>query len=69
MSPKDLAVALEPFRQVGDADRVEPRGAGLGLPLAKALAEANHAVFSISSAVDSGTLVEIEFPAARMVAE
>ncbi|NWG25792.1 MAG: PAS domain-containing sensor histidine kinase [Pseudorhodoplanes sp.] len=69
MSPKDLAVALEPFRRVGDIDRIEPRGAGLGLPLAKALAEANHAVFSISSAVDSGTLVEIEFPAARMVAE
>lgn len=69
MSAKDLAVALEPFRQVGTDDRVGPRGSGLGLPLTKALAEANRARFSIESAENSGTLVEIEFPAARMVAE
>jgi PAS domain S-box-containing protein len=69
MSEKDLEIALEPFRQVGSPDRLGPRGAGLGLPLTKALAEANRARFSIESAVNSGTLVEIEFPAARMVAE
>jgi signal transduction histidine kinase len=69
MSERDLAIALEPFRQVGSPDRMGARGAGLGLPLTKALAEANRARFSIESAVNSGTLVEIEFPAARMVAE
>ena len=69
MSEKDLAIALEPFRQVGATDRLGPRGSGLGLPLTKALAEANRARFSIESALNSGTLVEIEFPAARMVAE
>lgn len=69
MSEKDLAIALEPFRQVGSTDQLGPRGSGLGLPLTKALAEANRARFSIESAVNSGTLVEIEFPAARMVAE
>jgi hypothetical protein len=41
----------------------------LGLPLTKALAEANRASFSIKSAVDTGTLVEIAFPGTRVAAE
>ena len=44
-------------------------GTGLGLPLTKALAEANRARFSIKSAVNAGTLVEIVFPAARVLPE
>ena len=44
-------------------------GTGLGLPLTKALAEANRAAFSIKSAVDAGTLVEITFPGTRVLAE
>jgi hypothetical protein len=39
------------------------------LPLTKALVEANKARFSIKSAVNAGTLVEIVFPAARVLPE
>ena len=66
MSEKDIATALEPFRQVGSS-RSEA-GTGLGLPLTKALAEANRASFRITSAPNEGTLVEIAFPADRVLA-
>jgi hypothetical protein len=38
----------------------------LGLPLTKALAEANRANFSIKSAPNAGTLVEVAFPHSRV---
>jgi hypothetical protein len=41
----------------------------LGLPLTKALAEANRAGFHIRSTPNSGTLVEVKFPAARAMAK
>jgi PAS domain S-box-containing protein len=62
MSPQELQVALEPFRQLATSARWGASGTGLGLPITKALAEANHAAFSISSVVDDGTLVEVAFP-------
>ena len=68
MSDKDLATALEPFRQVATATRARSGGTGLGLPLTKALAEANHATFHIKSTPNEGTLVEITFPGARLLA-
>jgi hypothetical protein len=37
-------------------------GGNVGLPLAKALAEANRATFSIKSAPHAGTLIEVAFP-------
>jgi len=69
MSEKDIAAALEPFRQTGTSLRVATVGTGLGLPLTKALVEANRATFSISSASNAGTLVEVAFPAALLAAE
>ena len=69
MSAQDIAVALEPFRQLATAPRWGTNGTGLGLPLTKALAEANRASFSIRSAVNTGTLVEVAFPRARIAAE
>jgi len=53
MNENEIAAALEPFRQVGDAAQ-RAGGAGLGLPLTKALAEANHADFSIKSRKQQG---------------
>ena len=50
MSEKQIAAALEPF---ADIDAWAKSGAGeteFGLPLTKALAEANHAQFRIKSA-------------------
>jgi len=66
MSEKELQTALEPFRQLATAGRTS--GTGLGLPISKALAEANHARFQITSQVDSGTLVEVAFPGTRVLA-
>ncbi|MBD1546183.1 ATP-binding protein [Roseibium aggregatum] len=67
MSAKDLAAALEPFRQVHTARH--GGGTGLGLPLTKALVEANRASFHIDSTPGQGTLVEISFPSQRVLAE
>ena len=67
MREEDIATALEPFRQVGTARRAG--GTGLGLPLTKALVEANRASLSIRSAPDKGTLVEVIFPPNRVLAE
>jgi PAS domain S-box-containing protein len=69
MSEKDIETALQPFRQLTTSPRTDINGTGLGLPLTKALVEANRARFSIKSAVNAGTLVEIVFPAGRVLAE
>ena len=69
MSEKDIAIALEPFRQLATSARFGSGGTGLGLPLTKALAEANRATFSIKSAVNAGTLIEVAFPGTPMAAE
>jgi signal transduction histidine kinase len=66
MSEKDIETALEPFRQLATSARAG--GTGLGLPLTKALAEANRASFHIRSAPNAGTLVEIGFPATQVLA-
>jgi signal transduction histidine kinase len=63
MSEQDIATALEPFRRVATSVREISAGTGLGLLLAKALADANRASFRIKSAPKAGTLVEIAFPA------
>ncbi|MEL6965801.1 MAG: ATP-binding protein [Pseudomonadota bacterium] len=44
-------------------------GTGLGLPLTKAMVEANRASFHIESKLDEGTLVEIHFPSQRVLAD
>ena len=62
MSEKDIQTALEPFRQTATSGSWGSGGTGFGLPLTKALAEANRANFSIKSAPNAGTLVEIAFP-------
>ena len=69
MSDTELQTALEPFRQLATSSRWGSNGTGLGLPITKALAEANHARFLITSQVDDGTLVEVTFPAIRVLAE
>jgi PAS domain S-box-containing protein len=49
MSAEELEGALEPFRRIEIPTRPDSEGTGLGLPLTKALTEANRATFSISS--------------------
>ena len=69
MNEDELKGALEPFRQVTSGTRPEREGTGLGLPLTKALTEANRAAFSISSAPGKGTAVEITYPTTRVLAD
>jgi PAS domain S-box-containing protein len=66
MTDKELSIAMEPFRQVSNSSL---GGTGLGLPLTKALVEANRASFSIQSAKNAGTIVEVAFPSTRVLAE
>jgi signal transduction histidine kinase len=68
MSEKEIERALEPFRQLATSAQLGGSGTGLGLPLTKALAEANRASFAIKSAANAGTLAEIIFPASRIQA-
>jgi PAS domain S-box-containing protein len=68
MDENQLRDALEPFKRVVTAGR-EVQGTGLGLPLTKALAEANRTSFNITSEPRKGTLIEITFPTTRVLAE
>ncbi len=69
MSEKDIAAALEPFRETATSGSWGSGGTGFGLPLTKALAEANRANFSVKSAPNAGTLIEIAFPPNRVVVD
>ena len=68
MNAQELKQALLPFTRVEVPGRVR-QGTGLGLPLTKALVEANRAQFAISSEPGQGTLVEVTFPTTRVLAE
>jgi PAS domain S-box-containing protein len=67
MNDKDIAEALEPFRQLATSRK--SIGTGLGLPLTKALVEANRGALHLTSARDEGTLAEVIFPPTRVLAE
>ncbi|MDK4717096.1 ATP-binding protein [Rhizobium sp. CNPSo 4039] len=68
MTRSELEQAMKPFRQVATNSRKRGDGTGLGLPLTKAMVDANRATFSINSAPNEGTLVEITFPSPRVLA-
>lgn len=66
MSAEEQVVALEPFGQVGDVSR-RAEGAGLGLPLVKALAEAHGGGLILKSASGKGVSATVWLPAERLV--
>ncbi|MEL6750886.1 MAG: PAS domain-containing sensor histidine kinase [Pseudomonadota bacterium] len=71
MSASDLDQAMQPFQRITTTpplDRV-PEGTGLGLPLTRALVEANRAQFHIESEPEEGTMVEVRFQAQRVLAD
>ncbi|HEV7245986.1 MAG TPA: ATP-binding protein [Shinella sp.] len=69
MTRSELEQAMKPFRQVTTGARKRGDGTGLGLPLTKAMVDANRANFSISSTPNEGTLVEVSFPSPRVLAD
>jgi signal transduction histidine kinase len=68
MNDKQIAAALEPFADIKALASAGVGGTESGLPLTKALTEANRAQFRIKSAPEAGTLVEIAFAANRTLA-
>lgn len=69
MSRSELDRAMQPFGQVGQETRQRGDGTGLGLPLTRAMTEANRAKFDIVSAPGEGTLVTIDFPPQRVLTD
>jgi len=63
MAEETIAAALEPFRQLDGTLSRRFEGAGLGLSIAKALAELHGGTLHIQSAVGEGTTVTIALPA------
>jgi len=69
MTPEELQKAIEPYAQTSlDNLTVEGRGTGLGLPIVKALIEAQLGLFRIESTPNVGTKVWAEFAANRIAA-
>ncbi|OYR15245.1 PAS domain-containing protein [Brucella thiophenivorans] len=77
MTKAEVQQALKPFRQINATQRRQSEsakdwrneGTGLGLPLTKAMVEANRAQFAIDSTPGQGTVVEIIFPPTRVLAD
>ncbi len=66
MDSEELKRAMEPYRRTRSGRGRE--GTGLGLPLARALVEANKAQFAILSEPGRGTTVRLSFPSALVLA-
>lgn len=67
MKPEDVAIALEPFRQVDGELNRRYEGTGLGLPLVQRLVELHGGELGIETAPHAGTTVTITLPADRSV--
>jgi signal transduction histidine kinase len=66
MTEAEMAIALEPFGQVANAHVRQHDGTGLGLPLARALAELHGATFTLDSRPGKGTRAAFRLPPSRL---
>jgi signal transduction histidine kinase len=68
MKAEEIPIALEPFRQIDSAHTRRYEGTGLGLPLARTLAELHGGTLSIESVPNRGTTVTVTLPPKRLIA-
>ena len=68
IAASDLTSVLEPFVQVESAFARKHGGTGFGLPLVKKIIELHGGTLALESTPGAGTLVTIQFPAARVSA-
>jgi signal transduction histidine kinase len=68
MSEAEVAIALQPFRQVDGGLNRRYDGTGLGLPLAKSFVEMHGGTFFIDSRKGAGTRVTVSLPVLQPVA-
>jgi signal transduction histidine kinase len=67
MAASDIPVALERFGQIDSTLARRYEGTGLGLPLAKQLAELHGGRLNIESCVGVGTIVTVALPGERII--
>jgi two-component system, cell cycle sensor histidine kinase PleC len=67
MSADELAIAMQPFRQIDSELSRKHEGTGLGLPLTKSLTELHGGTLRITSEKGRGTEVAVVLPAMRVV--
>jgi signal transduction histidine kinase len=65
MTKDEIAFAMQPFHQLDTAPRKQI-GTGLGLPVTKALVDANRARLVLTSEPGVGTSADVIFPAERL---
>jgi signal transduction histidine kinase len=65
MTADEIQLAMQPFQQLDTTPRKQ-NGTGLGLPLTKALVEANRARFLLTSEAGVGTSADVVFPKERV---
>jgi signal transduction histidine kinase len=69
MTAPEIEVALQPFGQVDGGLARRHNGTGLGLPLARELAELHGGSLNIASEKGRGTTVTVTLPATRVLAD
>jgi signal transduction histidine kinase len=67
MAEADIPRAFEPFQQLDAGLDRRFEGSGLGLPLSRALAEAQGATLSLQSRPGAGTTAILRFPPERVL--
>jgi signal transduction histidine kinase len=69
MTPEEIVTALEPFGQVDASYPRRHEGTGLGLPLARRMAELHGGLLHLSSTKGQGTIAALTLPASRVVVD
>ena len=64
---EDIPLALSVFGQIDNGTKLQAKGTGLGLPLAKALAELHGGTLDLESELGQGTTATLRLPAHRSV--